>query len=279
MTRAIIEGLYGTAPFSNADRTFAENVYAQWRGSDELLKDVPSDELACWSVISGSLECIRDMHDSHVALFEQAEKAMAPILEAQQEIHMRMAVLGAGVPSTHFFSKPNLPGAYKHHIVSILRKVPELGELELLDDDEGEEASDSDEDESDESEQPDDSEDGDDGEGEEEEGEDQDENEEEEDENEETSEEEDDSESEEEEEAPKKKKKTKSLASKFVLGEAKEPAQASDEEDEEEESEEDEEEEEESSEEEEEDEEESEEDEEEEDEEEEAPRQKKARSE
>ena len=235
MSRAVIETLYGTAPFMSADRSFPQNVYNQWVGSDQLLKDVPSSELTGWSVISGFLQCIRDMHEDYVSLFEKAEEAMAPILEAQQEIHMAMAVLGAGAPSTHFFSKPDLPGAYKAHIVSLLRKVPEIGELELLHDDEDEEASDSDEDESDESDQPDGSDGSDNGEDEEEEAEDQD-GEEDEDEEEEDEEEEDDSESEEEEEEEvPKKKKTKPLASKFILGEAKEPAQASDEEEEEEE--------------------------------------------
>jgi len=242
MSRAVIESLYGTAPFMSADRSFPENVYNQWVGSDQLLKDVPSSELTQWKVISGSLQCIRDMHDDHVLLFEQAEEAMAPILETQQEIHMRMAVLGAGVPSTHFFSKPDLPSAYKAHIVSLLRKVPEIAELELLHDDEDEEASDSDEDESDESEQPGGSDDSDDGEGEEEEGEDQD-DEDDEEEEEEDEEEEDDSDGEEEE---KKKKKKKVSASKFILGEAKEAAKAEDSE-EDEEDEEDEEEEEETS--------------------------------
>jgi len=243
MSRAVIETLYGTAPFMSADRAFPENVYNQWVGSDQLLKDVPYSELDSWPVISGSLQSIFDMHDDYVLLFEQAEEAMEPILKAQQEIHMRMAVLGAGVPSTHFFSKPDLPSAYKAYIVSLLRKVPEIAELELLHDDEDEEASDSDEDESDESEQPGGSDDSDDGEGEEEEGEDQDdEDDEEEDEDE---EEEDDSDGEEEEKEEKKKKKVS--ASKFILGEAKEAAKAEDSEEDEEDEEEDEEEEEETS--------------------------------
>ena len=235
MSRAVIETLHGTAPFMSADRSFAENVYNQWVGSDQLLKDVPYTELDYWHVIGGALQAIYDTHADYTELFEQAEEAMKPILKAQQEIHTRMAVLGAGVPSTHFFSKPDLPSAYKAYIVSLLRKVPEIGELELLHDDEDEEASDSDEDESDESDQPDGSDGSDNGEDEEEEAEEQD-GEEDEDEEEEDEEEEDDSESEEEEEVEvPKKKKTKPLASKFILGEAKEPAQASDEEEEEEE--------------------------------------------
>ena len=235
MSRAVIETLHGTAPFMSADRSFAENVYNQWVGSDQLLKDVPYTELDYWHVIGGALQAIYDTHADYTELFEQAEEAMKPILKAQQEIHTRMAVLGAGVPSTHFFSKPDLPSAYKAYIVSLLRKVPEIGELELLHDDEDEEASDSDEDESDESDQPDGSDGSDNGEDEEEEAEEQD-GEEDEDEEEEDEEEEDDSESEEEEEEEvPKKKKTKPLASKFILGEAKEPAQASDEEEEDEE--------------------------------------------
>ena len=236
MSRAVIETLYGTAPFMSADRSFAENVYNQWVGSDQLLKDVPNTELDYWHVIGGALESIHDMHDKYVALFAQAGEAMAPILEAQQEIHMEMAVLGAGVPSTHFFSKPDLPGAYKAHIVSILRKVPEIAELELLHEDEDEEASDSDEDESDESEQPDDSDDGDDGEGEEEEAEDQDEDEEGEEGEEEADDDDDDdddSDSEDSDSEPfEKPKKAPAPRSKFVLDEAGE-GRAKDEEEEE----------------------------------------------
>ena len=242
MSRAVIENLYGTAPFMSADRSFAENVYNQWVGSDQLLKDVPDTELDYWHVIGGALESIHDMHDKYVALFAQAEEAMAPILAAQQEIHMETAVLGAWVPSTHFFSKPDLPSAYKAHIVSILRKVPEIAELELLNDDEDEEASDSDEDESDESDQPDGSDDSDDGEGEEKEGEDQDEDEEEEEEDEEDEEgDDDDSDSEDSDSEPfEKPKKASAPRSKFVLDEAgegggKDEAEDSEEEDDEEE--------------------------------------------
>ena len=238
MSRAIIENLYGTAPFMSADRSFAENVYNQWVGSDQLLKNVPDTELDYWHVIGGVLQSIYDMHERHVALFEQAGEAMAPILEAQQEIHMQMAVLGSQVPSTHFFSKPDLPSAYKAHIVSILRKVPEIAELELLHDDEDEEASDSDEDESDESEQPGGSDDSDDGEDEEEEAEDQDGDEEGEEE-EEDDDDDDDSDSEDSDsEAVEQPKKAPAPRSKFVLDEAGEGRAKGEEEEEEEEEEE-----------------------------------------
>jgi hypothetical protein len=148
MSRAIIENLFNTAPFARDDLSFAENVYAQWTGSDQLIKEFtgPESGFLIDGVIEKHLTAFKVAHPLYVELFNDASSALDAVVT--KEVSIRETAITNG-PS--FFSKPDLPSAYKAHIVSILRKLPEVADLELLDDDEIEEWSDSEADESDDS--------------------------------------------------------------------------------------------------------------------------------
>ena len=84
MSRAVIENLYGTAPYASDDLPFSANVYNQWKGSDELLKELPDGPFDPTGPIGMTLFKIYDSHGNNLSLFDKAEKALAPVLEEQE---------------------------------------------------------------------------------------------------------------------------------------------------------------------------------------------------
>lgn len=149
LSRAVIENLLGTAPFYREDEPFANAVYNQWTGSDQLLKEVAAGQFSPDGAIYKTLVCIQKAHSSYVAIFEQASSALEVVRENEMAIRATCEY-NAQQP---FFTKPDLATEYKAHVVSILRQVDEFGELELLDEDDEDEqeASDDEDEQSDES--------------------------------------------------------------------------------------------------------------------------------
>ena len=149
LSRAVIENLLGTAPFFREDEPFANAVYNQWSGSDQLMKEVSAGQFSPDGAIYKTLVCIQKSHGSYVAIFEQATSALEVVRENEMAIRATCE-FNAQQP---FFTKPDLATEYKAHVVSILRQVDEFGDLELLDEDDEDEqeASDDDDEQSDES--------------------------------------------------------------------------------------------------------------------------------